>query len=95
MKRLVVKVGTAVLTNKERGLDAEYVAGLCAQIVDARRVGWQAVLVSSGAIGAGAPVEDAAVAAHPEAAAAAVGQGCSAALHRSLGALGVTAAQVL
>ena len=99
MKRLVIKVGTAVLTDNERRLDAEYVAGLCGQIVDARKQGWQAVLVSSGAIGAGAArlkMRRRPQLIPEKQAAAAVGQGLLQQLYTdSLDALGATAAQVL
>ncbi len=53
MKRAVVKVGTATLTDERGHLDADYIAGLCAQLVRAREAGWQVALVSSGAIRAG------------------------------------------
>ena len=52
-QRLVVKVGTNVLSTPARQLDTARVATLCEQIHRLRQQGRQVVLVSSGAIGAG------------------------------------------
>ncbi len=52
-RRLVVKVGTGVLTLPEGGLDHERIRKLAEQIVEVRAMGYRIVLVSSGAIGAG------------------------------------------
>ena len=50
---LVVKVGTALVTNGGRGLDAQAIARWAAQIAQLRALGKQCVLVSSGAIAEG------------------------------------------
>jgi len=53
VKKLVVKIGTAALSSPEGGLDEAQVARLAEQIHLLRQRGMQAVVVSSGAIGAG------------------------------------------
>lgn len=50
---VVVKVGTNVLANSEGVLDRARIAALADQLHGIRERGWQVVLVSSGAIGAG------------------------------------------
>ena len=50
-KRLVVKVGSAVLTG-ERGLDLEAMAEIARQVAALREEGREVVLVSSGAVAA-------------------------------------------
>ena len=52
-KRLVVKVGTNVLSTSDGRLDTAHIAKLCEQIHRLRETGREVVLVSSGAIGAG------------------------------------------
>ena len=52
-RRWVIKVGSALLTNDGRGLDATVVKMLADQLVALRSVGCDVVLVSSGAIVAG------------------------------------------
>ena len=52
-RRWVVKVGSALLTDDGRGLDANIIAGLVAQLVHLRERGCEVVLVSSGAVAAG------------------------------------------
>lgn len=52
-KRVVVKVGTKVLTTKDRALDIGQIANIALQISGIRDKGTEAVLVTSGAIGAG------------------------------------------
>ncbi len=55
MKRLVVKVGTSTLTSPETGaMDRVFVNSLAAQITAQIAGGWEIILVSSGAVGAGA-----------------------------------------
>jgi glutamate 5-kinase len=49
----VVKVGTNVLADAEGRLDHQRIRALADQIARVRSLGWQVVLVSSGAIGAG------------------------------------------
>jgi glutamate 5-kinase len=52
-KRIIVKVGSSLVTNDGQGLDHEAIAKWAAQIADLRRLGKQVVLVSSGAIAEG------------------------------------------
>ena len=52
-RRLVVKAGTSVLTNRTESLDGTVMASLVAQIVELRGLGAQVVLVTSGAVAAG------------------------------------------
>ena len=52
-RRWVIKVGSALLTNDGRGLDASVVKMLADQLVALRSRGRDVVLVSSGAIVAG------------------------------------------
>ncbi|MGI8423919.1 MAG: glutamate 5-kinase [Chloroflexota bacterium] len=51
--RLVIKVGTAVLTGGGRALDLDRMRDLARQLVTLRRAGHEVLLVSSGAIAAG------------------------------------------
>lgn len=52
-RRLVVKVGSSLVTNDGRGLDHEAVARWATQIAELKRSGREIVLVSSGAIAEG------------------------------------------
>ncbi|MEE9585154.1 MAG: glutamate 5-kinase, partial [Candidatus Brocadiales bacterium] len=52
-KRLVVKVGTSVITTKDGLLDTAQVAGISRQIAGLKRRGLEVAVVSSGAVGAG------------------------------------------
>lgn len=52
-KRLIVKVGSSLVTNDGKGLDTEAIAKWAAQIAELRRMGKEVVLVSSGAIAEG------------------------------------------
>jgi glutamate 5-kinase len=52
-QRLVVKVGSSLVTNEGKGIDAAAVGGWAAQIASLHRQGKQMVLVSSGAIAEG------------------------------------------
>ena len=52
-KRLVVKVGSSLVTNNGRGIDSNAVAQWSAQIAELHNQGKQVVLVSSGAIAEG------------------------------------------
>lgn len=52
-KRWVVKIGSALLTNDGRGLDATAIAGWVKQMAELRLRGIEIVLVSSGAVAAG------------------------------------------
>ncbi len=52
-QRIVVKVGSSLVTNEGRGIDAQAVAEWSQQIADLHKQGKQIVLVSSGAIAEG------------------------------------------
>ena len=52
-KRLVVKIGSGLVTNEGRGLDHAALAGWAEQLAQLRRDGREVVLVSSGAIAEG------------------------------------------
>jgi glutamate 5-kinase len=52
-KTLIIKVGSALVTNEGRGLDAGAIARWAAQIAELRAMGRRCVLVSSGAIAEG------------------------------------------
>ncbi len=55
-KKIVVKVGTNVITTKNGELDLEILQQLTAQIAELQKQGIQIILVSSGAVGAGRSV---------------------------------------
>ncbi len=98
-RRLVVKVGSSLVTADGRGLDVDALAGWAAQIAGLMRDGHQVVLVSSGAIAEG--MQRLGWAKRPNAlhdlqAAAAVGQmGLVQAYERCFATHGLTAAQIL
>ena len=52
-KRIVVKIGTNVLTRSDGTLDVTRVSALVDQVVTLRRSGWAVVIVSSGAVACG------------------------------------------
>ncbi len=52
-KKLVVKVGTGVITTKDGLLDTSQVAGISRQVVGLKRRGYKVAIVSSGSVGAG------------------------------------------
>ena len=52
-KRIVVKVGSSLLTADGERLDADYVLQFCGQVAAARKGGREIILVSSGAVAAG------------------------------------------
>jgi glutamate 5-kinase len=52
-KRLVVKVGTSVISNAEGVLDQARMETIVSQIITLKKQGYQIILVSSGAMGAG------------------------------------------
>ncbi|HQR77100.1 MAG TPA: glutamate 5-kinase [Burkholderiaceae bacterium] len=98
-RRVVVKVGSSLVTNEGRGLDADAIARWARQIAELRAQGRQVVLVSSGAIAEGMqrlgwgrrPQQI-----HELQAAAAVGQmGLAQAYETQFRALGLHTAQVL
>ncbi len=53
MKRIVVKVGSNVLTHPEGKLDVTRISAIVDQIVSLRHLGYEIILVSSGAVAAG------------------------------------------
>jgi glutamate 5-kinase len=53
VKRIVIKLGTGVLTSGIGQLDTERIEALCAQVKKLRDQGYQVILVSSGAVGLG------------------------------------------
>jgi glutamate 5-kinase len=53
VERLIVKVGTGVLTNREKRPDPRQLKLLVAQVARQQKAGREVVLVSSGAVGAG------------------------------------------
>lgn len=52
-RRVVIKIGSQVLTSGDPYLDASFVASLAAQVADARKRGLEVVIVTSGAVAAG------------------------------------------
>ena len=52
-RRVVIKVGTSSLTDRRSKLDPQKIKKLVREVVELRRVGKEALLVTSGAIGAG------------------------------------------
>jgi glutamate 5-kinase len=53
VKRIVVKLGTQLLSDTQGRLDAGFVASIAAQVAELRRSGVLVTIVSSGAVGAG------------------------------------------
>jgi glutamate 5-kinase len=53
IKRIVIKVGSQILTGSDQNLDRDFMADLAGQIATARQQGLEILLVSSGAIAAG------------------------------------------
>jgi glutamate 5-kinase len=98
-RRIVVKVGSSLVTNEGRGLDAEAIGNWCRQLATLAAQGRELVMVSSGAIAEGMlrlgwrtrPKE-----LHEQQAAAAVGQmGLAQMYETQLRAHGLRSAQVL
>ncbi len=52
-KRIVVKVGSSLVTNEGRGLDEAAIAHWCSQLAQLRKDGREVIMVSSGAIAEG------------------------------------------
>jgi glutamate 5-kinase len=98
-RRVVVKVGSSLVTNEGRGVDAEAVGNWCRQMALLSREGREIVMVSSGAIAEG--MKRLGWAVRPKAlpelqAAAAVGQmGLVQVYERKLSEFGIGSAQVL
>src|SRR5574343_1982192 len=98
-QRIIIKVGSSLVTNDGRGLDHEAIARWAAQIAGLRALGKQVVLVSSGAIAEGMlrlGFEQRPTDIHELQACAAVGQmGLAQIYETSFRAHGVRTAQVL
>jgi glutamate 5-kinase len=98
-RRIVVKVGTAALTDEAGRLDVGFISDLCRQVAGVAERGVEVALVSSGAIGAG--MAELGLTAKPGTlpmlqAAAAVGQGqLMRTFHDAFGALDLKVAQIL
>ena len=54
-RTMVVKIGSSTLVGEDRALRRDFIAGLARQALELRELGWNLVVVSSGAIAAGAP----------------------------------------
>ena len=52
-RRIVVKVGSSLVTNEGRGADADAIGNWCRQLADLVRQGREVIMVSSGAIAEG------------------------------------------
>lgn len=98
-KRLVVKIGSALLVDRVRGLKLEWLGALALDVVDARRRGCDVVIVSSGSIALGRKVlglGDGVLTLEQAQAAAAVGQiRLARAYEEVLAPHGITTGQVL
>jgi glutamate 5-kinase len=98
-RRLVVKIGSALLVDRASGLRAGWLTGLAADVAAARARGTDVVLVSSGSIALGRKVlglADGPLALEQAQAAAAVGQiRLARAYEEVLAPHGITSAQVL
>ena len=53
VKKIVVKIGTGVLTTEDGYVDKEQIQRLAEQVVELKKMGYDVVVVSSGAIGSG------------------------------------------
>jgi len=53
VKKVVVKIGTGVLTTDDGSVDKEQIRRLAGQVVELKKMGYDVVVVSSGAIGSG------------------------------------------
>lgn len=97
-RRIVVKIGSALLVNSESGLRSDWLAGLAADVAALREGGADVLIVSSGAIALGRRVLrlEGALALEQSQAAAAVGQiELARAYSEALGAFGIPTGQVL
>ncbi len=98
-KRLVVKIGSALLVDRAAGLKGEWLTALCADVAEAKARGADVVLVSSGSIALGRTVLGMGLGAltlEQSQAAAAVGQiQLARAYQEALAPHGIVAGQVL
>jgi glutamate 5-kinase len=99
MKRLVIKIGSNILSGGKDGLDTRRISSIAADIADLRKMGCEVVIVSSGAVAAG--MRKLGLRKRPDAiklkqAAAAIGQSSLMwAYEKSFGDFGEKVAQVL
>lgn len=98
-KRIVVKIGSALLVDRAAGLKREWLESLCADVAKLASSGTEVLLVSSGAIALGRTVlklPKSALRLEESQASAAVGQiALARAYDEALGALGLTTSQIL
>jgi glutamate 5-kinase len=98
-RRLVIKVGSALVTDNGAGLSQQFITSLAAQMAALRQSGKQVLLVTSGAIAAGMQRlgwSTRPTLMHELQAAAAVGQmGLATAYEGAFGAHGINTAQIL
>jgi glutamate 5-kinase len=98
-RRLVVKIGSALLVDRATGLKQDWLSGLALDVAEAKRRGTDVVLVSSGSIALGRKVlalGDGVLTLEQSQAAAAVGQiRLARAYEEVLAPLGITTAQIL
>src|SRR3989339_75445 len=52
-KRIIVKVGTSLLTKRDGTLNSDYIENISKQLIDLRKNKKEVILVTSGAMGAG------------------------------------------
>jgi glutamate 5-kinase len=99
VKRIVVKIGSGVLTSGEIGVDPLFLQGLAAQIAGLRAKGMEVVIVSSGAVAAGRQalgLADRPTALPQKQAAAAIGQSrLMRAYEEAFSGYGLSVAQIL
>src|SRR4030066_776098 len=53
MKRIVVKIGSSIVAGEKEGLDTRRIGAIASDIRDAQDMGYEVILVSSGAVAAG------------------------------------------
>ena len=98
-RRIVIKIGSALLVDRQTGLKAVWLEGICADIAELRAKGVDVLVVSSGAIALGRTVLDmpaGALKLEESQAAAAVGQiALARAWAESLSRGGIVAGQIL
>ncbi len=53
VKRLVIKIGSNILTNEKEGLDTKRIQSIACDIAELHNIGYEVIVVSSGAVAAG------------------------------------------
>lgn len=98
-KRIAIKVGSALLVDRDTGLRAQWLESLCADIADLQKSGCEIMIISSGAIALGRSVlnqPNGALKLEESQAAAAIGQiALAPAWNNTLKAHGLIGAQIL